>query len=117
MCIEQVYNNEKSKSQHRLIAVCKISEVENDSRQELSPLLERLGHIDVFLHDSLHTLEHMQWEYETAWSHLNPGGFLLSHDVLWNRAFRDKCRSTHAKPVIYRTLGILEKTRASGADL
>jgi hypothetical protein len=87
-----------------------------DSREELGPLLERLGHIDVFLHDSLHTFEHMRWEYETAWPYLNQGGFLLSHDVLWNRAFLNKCRSAHAKPVIYRTLGILEKTLAPGSD-
>jgi hypothetical protein len=85
-----------------------------DSRTELPPLLERLGHIDMFLHDSLHTYEHMQWEYETAWPYINDDGFLLSHDVLWNRALFDKCRSSKAKPVIYRTLGILGKTLPSG---
>ncbi len=85
-----------------------------DSRTELPPLLERLGHIDMFLHDSLHTYEHMQWEYETAWPYINDGGFLLSHDVLWNRAFFNKCRSSRARPVIYRTLGILAKTPPSG---
>ncbi len=81
-----------------------------DSREELRPLLDRLGHIDVFLHDSLHTFEHMSWEYETAWPYLNRGGFLLSHDVLWNRAFLNKCRGCRARPIIYRTLGILPKS-------
>jgi predicted O-methyltransferase YrrM len=53
-----------------------------DTRQELPLLLARLGRIDMFHHDSLHTFAHMMWEYETAWGHLAPGGILASHDVL-----------------------------------
>lgn len=52
-----------------------------DSRQELPRLLDRLGRIDLFHHDSLHTYEHMTWEFETAFPHLNPGGALSSDDV------------------------------------
>lgn len=52
-----------------------------DSKQELPPLLRRLGEIDLFLHDSLHTFEHMTWEYETALPHLSRDGALSSHDV------------------------------------
>ena len=52
-----------------------------DSRQELPRLLARLGRIDLFHHDSLHTYEHMMWEYETAFPYLAPGGVLSSHDV------------------------------------
>ena len=51
-------------------------------REELPPLLARLGKIDMFNHDSLHTYENMTWEYETAFKHLRPGGLLSSHDVL-----------------------------------
>ncbi len=53
-----------------------------DSRRELPRLLARLGTIDMFHHDSLHTFEHMMWEYETAFRHLSPGGVLSSDDVL-----------------------------------
>lgn len=56
--------------------------VEGDSRQELPGLLERLGSIDCFHHDSLHTREHMAWEYATALPRLRPGGVLATHDVL-----------------------------------
>ena len=53
-----------------------------DTRRELPLLLARLGRIDMFHHDSLHTFAHMTWEYETALAHLAPGGILASHDVL-----------------------------------
>jgi predicted O-methyltransferase YrrM len=52
-----------------------------DSRRELPRLLARLGQIDLFHHDSLHTYEHMMWEYETAFPHLGANGVLSSHDV------------------------------------
>ena len=52
-----------------------------DSKQELPRLLARLGRIDLFHHDSLHTPEHMMWEYETAFPYLGPTGVLSSHDV------------------------------------
>jgi predicted O-methyltransferase YrrM len=53
-----------------------------DSKRELPGLLARLGAIDLFHHDSLHTFEHMTWEYETAFRHLSPRGALSSDDVL-----------------------------------
>ena len=52
-----------------------------DSKEKLPQLLERLGRIDLFHHDSLHTYEHMMWEYGTALPHLHPHGVLSSHDV------------------------------------
>lgn len=58
------------------------------STQPLLPdLLEELGTVDFFLHDSLHRFEHMMWEYETAWSYVRAGGVLASHDVLDTSAF------------------------------
>ena len=48
-----------------------------DARDELSPLLARLGEIDIFIHNSLHTEKHMMWEYETAWTQLRRGGTAL----------------------------------------
>jgi hypothetical protein len=56
--------------------------IRGDVREELPPLLARLGSIDMFNHDSLHTFENMTWEYERAFDHLRPGGVLSSHDVL-----------------------------------
>jgi hypothetical protein len=52
-----------------------------DSRRELPAVLRRLSAIDMFHHDSLHSFEHMSWEYQTAFPHLTPRGILASHDV------------------------------------
>jgi hypothetical protein len=60
-----------------------------DSRRELAPLLERLGAIGLFHHDSEHTYGHMTFEFESAYGALREGGLLVSDDVLWNSAFAD----------------------------
>lgn len=83
--------------------------VVGNAREVLPPLLNKLGKIDMFFHDSLHTFEHMKWEYEIVWPYITNGGLLLSHDVLWNRAFYDKCKSCNGKATIYQTFGILKK--------
>lgn len=62
--------------------------VEGDSRRELPLLLQRVGQVDLFHHDSLHTFEHMTWEYQTALPHLARHGILSSHDVLWGHSLR-----------------------------
>lgn len=62
-----------------------------DSGSLLSPLLNQVGVIDMFIHDSLHTYEHMMYEYETAWPHLRRGGLLISDDIESSSAFHDFC--------------------------
>ena len=52
-----------------------------DSKRLLPSLLEQLREVDLFHHDSLHTYDHMMWEYETAFPWLSPTGVLSSHDV------------------------------------
>lgn len=80
-----------------------------DARDELPRVLEGAGTISVFLHDSLHTYDHMMFEYEAAWPHIESGGLLLSRDVLWNEAFLKFSKSVGAKPLIYRNVGVLKK--------
>jgi len=60
-----------------------------DSRVVLPELLERVGSIDMFIHDSEHRYDLMTWEFALAFDHLRPGGLLLSDDVSWNLAFSD----------------------------
>jgi predicted O-methyltransferase YrrM len=60
-----------------------------DSKDLLLPLLVNLNKIDCFLHDSLHTYDHMIWEFRAAWNYLRTGGLFLSHDVGANDAFLD----------------------------
>lgn len=80
-----------------------------DSRVALPKLLKELVEIDVFYHDSLHSYEHMKFEFETAWPFIKPGGLLLSDDVLWNNAFHEFCKKQNKKPFIYRSFGMIQK--------
>lgn len=51
-----------------------------DSKIILPNLLKDLGKVDIFIHDSLHTLEHVIFELKTASQYMNEG-FLLADDV------------------------------------
>jgi hypothetical protein len=57
------------------------------SQEELPPLLERLGQIDSFMHDSEHSFDCMWFEYNQAWPALRDGGVLFSDDVNSTEAF------------------------------
>ena len=48
-----------------------------DARELLPRLLPTLGPIDIFVHDSLHTYDHMMFEFRTAWPYLREGGILI----------------------------------------
>ena len=43
--------------------------------------------IDMFLHDSSHSYQHMLWEFRQFWPRLRDCGLLVSHDVQMNAAF------------------------------
>lgn len=75
------------------------------SSARLEPLLDRLESIAVFFHDSEHTYENMMWEYETAWTHLLPGGILLSHNIDFTDAFPDFCEKMGVRSWVYQNLG------------
>lgn len=57
------------------------------SRKVLPGLLERLGRVDLFVHDSLHTRSNMLREFGFVWPHLTEGGVLVADDVERNGAF------------------------------
>lgn len=52
------------------------------SEEVLEPLLKKLGKIDIFFHDSLHTYDHMLFEYNTCWVYLKVNGILISDDIV-----------------------------------
>jgi predicted O-methyltransferase YrrM len=79
-----------------------------DTRQTLKPALARLGEIDLFFHDSLHTARHMLFEFRAAWPHLRAGGLLVSDDVFWNPAF---LLFTRLHRVPFRHIGTMGVTR------
>ncbi len=62
----------------------------------------------VFLHDSMHTYEHMKMEFEWAWSRLPMGGLLVSDDISWNKAFPDflVAHAPEAVPLCVEEVGV-----------
>ena len=48
----------------------------------LDRLMARTGQIDVFIHDSDHSPEHVYRELKTAWRHLSPTGVLIVDDIV-----------------------------------
>jgi predicted O-methyltransferase YrrM len=81
-----------------------------DAREMLPPLLTRLGQVDIFIHDSHHTYEHMMYEFQQAYASMRRGGFLLSDDVDFNSAFEEFVIATRpAAAQVIRGFGILKK--------
>jgi predicted O-methyltransferase YrrM len=52
--------------------------------------------IDMFLHDSSHSYQHMLWEFRQFWPRLRDCGLLVSHDVQMNAAFPEFVTKTYA---------------------
>jgi hypothetical protein len=80
------------------------------TQDELPPLLERLGTIDSFMHDSEHSFECMWFEFNEAWPHLRDGGVLFSDDVNSTEAFPRFAREHDGRPVrLARGMAFLQK--------
>jgi predicted O-methyltransferase YrrM len=68
------------------------------SQDELPPLLERVGEIDFFMHDSEHSYECMSFEFRTAWEALREGGVLVADDVNVNTAWAEFAHEVGREP-------------------
>jgi hypothetical protein len=66
------------------------------SRRRLPALLSRLGRIDLFIHDSMHSNRNVMFELEWAWRYLSPGGVIVVDDIDVNPAF-DTFTKAHAE--------------------
>ena len=62
-----------------------------------------------FFPDSLHTYDHMKFEYETVWLFVRKDAFLMSHDIHWNRAFKDFVREHQQIAYAAHGFGIIKK--------
>lgn len=83
-----------------------------DSKEILPRLLTDLDGIDVFLHDSLHTDEHIMFELECVFPRLKREGLLLCDDVneYWSLAFIEFCKKNQLPYfVLSERLGIAKK--------
>ncbi len=56
-------------------------------------LLSRLGEIDLFIHDSLHSERNVRFEMDRAWANLRPGGAIVVDDIDVNRGFHSFVQS------------------------
>jgi predicted O-methyltransferase YrrM len=84
--------------------------VPGKSQDELPPLLERLGAIDFFMHDSEHSFDCMWFEFNAAWPALRPGGVLVSDDVNSTEAWARFARQEGRSPVrLAPGMGLLKK--------
>jgi predicted O-methyltransferase YrrM len=80
------------------------------SQAVLPPLLEQLGTIDLFVHDSEHSFDCMWFEFNAAWRALRPGGVLVSDDVNSTEAFRRFAAQEARQPVrLARGMALLRK--------
>lgn len=84
--------------------------VPGKSQDELPPLLQRLGTIDAFMHDSEHSFDCMWFEFNAAWPALRPGGVLISDDVNSTEAFSRFVVQESRIPVrLARGMALLQK--------
>jgi predicted O-methyltransferase YrrM len=58
------------------------------SQTVLPKLFTQIDEIDVFIHDSDHSLPCMVFEYELAWEWLSAEGLIFSDDITWNDGFK-----------------------------
>lgn len=80
------------------------------AEEALPHLVQHLNTIDIFLHDSLHTYNHMMFEFSTVWPHLRAGGVLLSDDVSGHRnPFHDFANKVSKLLFHYYDLGAIVK--------
>jgi hypothetical protein len=57
------------------------SYLEGSSKQRLPPLAAEVGHVELFIHDSLHTAENTLFEMEQAASVMSARGVMLVDDI------------------------------------
>lgn len=63
-----------------------------NSLELLPKILSEAGSISIFIHDSLHTPDHMTAEFHLGYDALEHGGLLISDDIGYNSAWQDFCR-------------------------
>ena len=83
--------------------------VNGDTKKTLLKYLKKIKKIDIFIHDSFHSYEHMCFEFKTAWPFIRSGGLLMSDDVFCHNAFQDFAKSVGRKAYYIGNYGILKK--------
>lgn len=79
------------------------------SKEKLPTLLNELGKIDIFYHDSDHGYENMLFEFNLSWSFLKDNGVLISDDITDSRAFEEFCSLKKCRNTTLFKLGIMSR--------
>jgi hypothetical protein len=69
--------------------------VRGSSRRRLPTVCRRVGPIDLFIHDSLHTPENLRFEVATVWPYLRPGAGIVIDDAVECEAVDVVARFSH----------------------
>jgi predicted O-methyltransferase YrrM len=69
--------------------------VSGTTRERLPHLLNELGEIDLFVHDSLHTGRNTRFELDSAWPVMRPGGVAVVDDIDHSLAFHAFVQQAH----------------------
>src|SRR5579863_1139218 len=64
------------------------SYIEGSSRRHLPAVLSKVGQVDLFIHDSLHSARNVRFEIDRAWAQLAPGGAIVVDDIDANWGFQ-----------------------------
>jgi predicted O-methyltransferase YrrM len=84
-----------------------------DAWDVLPQLLAEAGELDIFVHDSCHSYEHMNFEFDQAYPRIRAGGLLMSDDVEFNSAYHDFiCARGVRTHRIISGVGIMKKETA-----
>jgi Methyltransferase domain len=75
--------------------------IRGTSKRHLPGLLSKLGQIDIFIHDSLHSERNVRFEVDRAFAALRPGGAIVVDDIDANWGFHSFTHSlsTHTSMI------------------
>jgi predicted O-methyltransferase YrrM len=79
--------------------------IRGDARAKLPAMLDALGKVDMFVHDSDHSYGHMKFELGLAYRHLRLPGIVISDDVDYNAAFHEFVDDTKPAASLVMTRG------------
>ena len=81
------------------------------SEKLLLNVINKVGSIELFFHDSDHSKRNMLFEFDTIWPHLKENGIIVSDDINLNDAFKEFCnKNVFNRAAIYNgSLGAIIK--------
>ena len=80
-----------------------------DTFKRTPAILNKLGAIDIFIHDSDHSYEGMMFEFSLAWRYLKESGYLLADNIDMSDAFDHFAEGKELKKYRLGKMGLFKK--------